>query len=275
MVAVEALDHKVVLYRSDDLIDWTHLSDFGPANATGGIWECPDLFPLPVDGDPDNLKWVMVVNLNPGSVAGGSGGQYFVGDFDGTTFTSESTVTDDPRPAGTVLEDFDDGSWDQWKVANEPGNWRDGPFGDAPAAGTLPGQNPVTGFRGAGLVNGFHDGDWPVGTLTSPSSRSTDRSSTSSSAAATTPTSPAASSATSRPPGACSSRASSSPTACPWPTAAGSSPGTSSRPAQPVHPGRRLLPRCEAGQHLRGRAARRRQHAAPSPRPTSSSTTTT
>lgn len=168
MVAVEALDHKVVLYRSDDLIDWTHLSDFGPANATGGIWECPDLFPLPVDGDPDNVKWVMVVNLNPGSVAGGSGGQYFVGDFDGTTFTSESTVTDEPVPAGTVLEDFDDGSWGQWQVANEPGNWRDGPFGTAPATGTLPGQSPVTGFRGTGLVNGFHDGDWPLGTLTSP-----------------------------------------------------------------------------------------------------------
>jgi fructan beta-fructosidase len=168
MLAVEALDHKVVLYRSDDLIDWTHLSDFGPANATGGIWECPDLFPLPVDGDPDNVKWVMVVNLNPGSVAGGSGGQYFVGDFDGTTFTSESTVTDEPAPAGTVLEDFDDGSWNGWTVGNEPGNWRDGPFGPAPAAGTLPGQNPVTGFRGAGLANGFHEGDWPVGTLTSP-----------------------------------------------------------------------------------------------------------
>jgi fructan beta-fructosidase len=168
MVAVEAPDHKVVLYRSDDLIDWTHLSDFGPANATGGIWECPDLFPLPVDGDPDDVKWVMVVNLNPGSVAGGSGGQYFVGDFDGTTFTSESTVTDEPTPAGTVLEGFDEGGWGQWQVANEPGNWRDGPFGPAPAAGTLPGQHPVTGFRGSGLVNGFHDGDWPVGTLTSP-----------------------------------------------------------------------------------------------------------
>jgi fructan beta-fructosidase len=168
MAAVEALDHKVVLYRSENLIDWTHLSDFGPANATSGIWECPDLFPLPVDGNPDNVKWVMVVNLNPGAVAGGSGGQYFVGDFDGTTFTSESTVTQEPAPAGTVLEDFDDGSWGQWQVANEPGNWRDGPFGTAPAAGTLPGQNTVTGFRGTGLVNGFFDGDWPVGTLSSP-----------------------------------------------------------------------------------------------------------
>ena len=165
MAAVEATDHQVVLYRSDDLIDWTYLSTFGPANATGGIWECPDLFPLPVDGDPDRVKWVMVVNLNPGSVAGGSGGQYFVGDFDGTTFTSESTVTGEPAPAGTVLEDFDGGAWDGWQAANEPGGT--GPFGAAPATGTLAGQTPVTGFRGTGLVNGFHDGDRPVGTLTS------------------------------------------------------------------------------------------------------------
>ena len=90
MTAVEAQDHKVVLYKSDNLKDWTALSDFGPANATGGQWECPDLFPLAVDGDPNNVKWVMVVNLNPGGVAGGSAGQYFVGDFDGTTFTSET-----------------------------------------------------------------------------------------------------------------------------------------------------------------------------------------
>lgn len=168
MLAVEAHEHKVVLYRSDDLIDWTHLSDFGPANATGGIWECPDLFPLPVDGDPDNVAWVMVVNLNPGSVAGGSGGQYFVGDFDGTTFTSESTVTEEPTPTGSVLEGFDDGAWNGWTVANEPGNPDAGPFGAAPAPGSLPGQNPVSGHRGGGLVNGFHGGDWPVGTLTSP-----------------------------------------------------------------------------------------------------------
>ena len=70
MAAVEALQYQVVLSRSDDLKTWTHLSDFGPANATGGIWECPDLFPLAVDGDPANTKWVLVVNLNPGQRRG-------------------------------------------------------------------------------------------------------------------------------------------------------------------------------------------------------------
>ena len=94
MVAVEATDFQVVLYKSDDLKNWELLSTFGPANATGGVWECPDLFPLPVDGDPENLKWVLTVNLNPGGPNNGSAGQYFVGDFDGTTFTSATTVTE-------------------------------------------------------------------------------------------------------------------------------------------------------------------------------------
>ncbi|MDQ0676933.1 fructan beta-fructosidase [Arthrobacter pascens] len=103
MVAVEATDFQVVLYKSDDLKSWELLSIFGPANATGGVWECPDLFPLPVDGDPDNLKWVLTVNLNPGGPNNGSAGQYFVGDFDGTTFTSATTVTEglqDPARLG-------------------------------------------------------------------------------------------------------------------------------------------------------------------------------
>jgi sucrose-6-phosphate hydrolase SacC (GH32 family) len=103
MVAVEATDFQVVLYRSADLLSWEPLSTFGPANATGGVWECPDLFPLPVDGDPGNLKWVLTVNLNPGGPNNGSAGQYFVGDFDGTTFTSETTVTEglqDPDKLG-------------------------------------------------------------------------------------------------------------------------------------------------------------------------------
>ena len=168
MVAVEALRYQVVLSRSDDLKTWTHLSDFGPANATGGIWECPDLFPLAVDGDPANTKWVLVVNLNPGSVAGGSGGQYFVGEFDGTTFTSESTVSDAALPPGDVFAGFNGGDYEGWTVENEPGNQANGPWTDAPASGTLEGQNAVGGFVGAGLVNGFADHDWPVGSMESP-----------------------------------------------------------------------------------------------------------
>jgi len=111
MVAVEALEHKVVIYRSTDLKDWTYLSSFGPANAIGGVWECPDLFPLAVDGDVDNLKWVLIVNLNPGGVAGGSSGQYFFGDFDGTSFTSETTVPEDGQDEASRHRSY---SWLDW-----------------------------------------------------------------------------------------------------------------------------------------------------------------
>jgi levanase/levanbiose-producing levanase len=90
MVAVEAQHQKVVFYRSEDLKSWDFLSDFGPANADAGEWECPDLFPLAVDGDPDNVKWVLIVNVNPGAVAGGSGGQYFIGHFDGVRFRPDA-----------------------------------------------------------------------------------------------------------------------------------------------------------------------------------------
>jgi len=101
LVAVEAQEKKVVLYRSENLRDWGFLSDFGPANAIGGVWECPDLFPLPDPERPGREKWVLIVNLNPGGVAGGSGGQYFVGDFDGTRFTPDagSLLSDGPVDA--------------------------------------------------------------------------------------------------------------------------------------------------------------------------------
>ena len=127
MVVVRAVERKADIYGSPNLKDWTHLSEFGPAGAVGGVWECPDLFPLAVDGDPANVKWVLVINLNPGSIAGGSGGQYFVGDFDGTTFTSDDPPTYTP-PTGTVLQDFEDASFAPWTTTGTA-------FGDGPAAG--------------------------------------------------------------------------------------------------------------------------------------------
>ncbi|WP_115788884.1 GH32 C-terminal domain-containing protein [Arthrobacter silvisoli] len=166
MAAVEADEHRVLLYKSSNLKDWSYLSDFGPANAFGGQWECPDLFPLAVDGDPNNIKWVLTVNINPGAVAGGSGGQYFVGTFNGTTFTAENIDPADQLPAGNVLAGFNGGSYGGWNVQNDPAN-SSGPWGSAPAAGSLPGQMAVAGNVGAGLVNGFHGGDNPVGTMES------------------------------------------------------------------------------------------------------------
>ncbi len=92
MVVALSTERKVQFYASDDLKAWSHLSDFGPAGAVEGIWECPDLFELRVDGDADHTRWVLQVDLNPGAVAGGSGGQYFIGHFDGEIFTTDTPV---------------------------------------------------------------------------------------------------------------------------------------------------------------------------------------
>jgi len=96
-------EHKVRFYGSDNLKAWTLLSEFGPAGATGGVWECPDLFELPLPGTNDK-RWVLVVNMNPGSVAGGSGGQYFIGRFDGTQFVADRDSLIPPSPGRSASE---------------------------------------------------------------------------------------------------------------------------------------------------------------------------
>jgi len=93
MVAALPADHKVRFFGSSDLKRWTALSDFGPAGATSGAWECPDLFRL-------QERWILSVNINPGAIAGGSGNQYFVGQFDGTRFTNDNP------PSQTLWADY-------------------------------------------------------------------------------------------------------------------------------------------------------------------------
>jgi fructan beta-fructosidase len=83
---------KVNFYTSRNLKQWQYVGDFGPAGAVGGQWECPDLFELPVEGG--GRKWVLIVNINPGGPAGGSGTQYFTGKFDGRRFVADEDVKD-------------------------------------------------------------------------------------------------------------------------------------------------------------------------------------
>lgn len=83
-----AVKDKISFYSSEDLLQWEHESDFNPPWAAyGGVWECPDLFPLTT---PDGQeKWVLLVSINPGGPNGGSATQYFIGDFDGQTFSTD------------------------------------------------------------------------------------------------------------------------------------------------------------------------------------------
>ncbi|WP_055527952.1 glycoside hydrolase family 32 protein [Streptomyces graminilatus] len=160
MTVSMSAEHKVRFYSSKNLKDWTAQSEFGPAGATGGVWECPDLFPLAVDGNKKKTKWVLVVNINPGGIAGGSAAQYFVGDFDGNKFTADDKGTYTP-PAGTVTQDFEGADFGTWTTTGSA-------FGAGPAAGAVDGQGAVDGFDGRGLANSFHAGDATTGTLTSP-----------------------------------------------------------------------------------------------------------
>jgi fructan beta-fructosidase len=83
-----AVKDVIHLYSSTDLKDWSFESEFGKGiGAKGGVWECPDLFEL--EGEDGRSKWVMFISINPGAPNGGSGTQYFTGNFDGITFTPD------------------------------------------------------------------------------------------------------------------------------------------------------------------------------------------
>jgi fructan beta-fructosidase len=86
-----ATKDRITFYSSPNLLQWEKESEFGATQgAPGGIWECPDLIPMIHDG---KTHWVLLVNLNPGGPNGGSATQYFIGDFDGKTFTASHTDT--------------------------------------------------------------------------------------------------------------------------------------------------------------------------------------
>ena len=86
-----AAGDRIMFYSSTDLKSWKKESEFGAGiGAHGGVWECPDIVPFFVEG---KKIWLLIVNINPGGVQGGSGTQYFTGDFDGHVFTSNDTTT--------------------------------------------------------------------------------------------------------------------------------------------------------------------------------------
>ena len=132
LVLASAQDREVLIYSSPDLKEWTLESAFGRGYGNQiGVWECPDLIKLPVRGT-NQQKWVLICNINPGGIFGGSATQYFVGDFDGHKFTCDTaadetfwmdygkdhyaTVTWSNAPAGrhTAI------AWmSNWQYANE------------------------------------------------------------------------------------------------------------------------------------------------------------
>lgn len=128
-----ATGRSISFYSSKNLIDWDFESEFGEGAETHyGVWECPDLFKLKVEGT-DQSKWVLFVSIGDGGNNDiGSRTQYFIGDFDGSTFTPDSYETvwlDNGKDnyAGVTFSDIpkEDGrriymAWmNNWRYANE------------------------------------------------------------------------------------------------------------------------------------------------------------
>lgn len=90
-VMIVSADKEMRFYATQNLKDWEYMSAFGKGyGAQPNQFECPDFIQLPVDGDKNKMKWVMLVNINPGCMFGGSATEYFVGDFDGKEFTCDT-----------------------------------------------------------------------------------------------------------------------------------------------------------------------------------------
>lgn len=129
-VMMLAVGQEMQIYSSGNLKEWKKESSFGAMQgAHGGVWECPDLVELPIEGTKEK-KWVLICNLNPGGPFGGSAAQYFVGSFDGKKFVNESptqtkwldwgkdnyaTVTWSNAPAGRCIAL---GWMSNWQYAN-------------------------------------------------------------------------------------------------------------------------------------------------------------
>lgn len=127
MILAHALDHEMLIFTSPDMKSWTLQSSFGKGlGAQGGVWECPDLFELPVAGT-DEKKWVLLCNINPDGPFGGSGTQYFVGDFDGKTFKADTDA------AGNVSTKWLDYGKDHYATVT----WSDAPDGRRVALGWM------------------------------------------------------------------------------------------------------------------------------------------
>lgn len=89
IILAHPLNHEMLIFSSPDLKHWSLESSFGKGlGEQDGVWECPDLFELPIEGE-SRKKWVLICNINPGGPYGGSATQYFIGDFDGSTFTPD------------------------------------------------------------------------------------------------------------------------------------------------------------------------------------------
>jgi fructan beta-fructosidase len=100
-----AYDH-LKFWGSKNLLQWRHLSDFGKEwGSHAGVWECPDLFPMQVEASGET-QWALLCSINPGGPNGGSGTQYFIGQFDGEQFELDATFAENLKKDKAVWLDY-------------------------------------------------------------------------------------------------------------------------------------------------------------------------
>lgn len=100
-----AYDH-LKFWGSKNLLQWQHLSDFGKTwGSHAGVWECPDLFPMQVEGSGET-QWALLCSINPGGPNGGSGTQYFIGQFDGEQFELDAAFAENLKKNKAVWLDY-------------------------------------------------------------------------------------------------------------------------------------------------------------------------
>lgn len=148
MATVKATEHRAAFYESTDLKTWRFLSHFGQVGDTTKVWECPALVRVPIQNEPNQSRWVLFISAGhpqPGYV----GMQYFVGNFDGTTFTLDP---ENPRPIAPAVTNVVDWGKDYYAAiqfnhlpASQPGPVMVGWLNNWAYAGQL----PTTPFKGA------------------------------------------------------------------------------------------------------------------------------
>ncbi|MFT3905829.1 MAG: glycoside hydrolase family 32 protein [Steroidobacteraceae bacterium] len=110
-IMVLAVGDHAALYSSGNLREWQYESDFGKGvGAHGDVWECPDLIALNVAGTTQR-RYVLLISVARGAPNGGSGTQYFVGDFDGHRFSADATSRRQVRWVDYGTDDYAGSTW--------------------------------------------------------------------------------------------------------------------------------------------------------------------
>ena len=86
-VMVLAEGQRLGFYASTDLQRWTYLSDFATSDL--GLLECPDLFEMCLDADPDRRVWVLLASANGAAQGRTTGTVYWTGTWTGDAFVPD------------------------------------------------------------------------------------------------------------------------------------------------------------------------------------------